>query len=185
MPASVVRFRVCLHGGPSIAVHWRVGSWPLSTDIAVKENVRCWGNSDRASLNVRRRCVVLHRPKCLLDIVDRFREAVARRKQHFGANAGILFNLRHPGSGAMLLLALLVWGLLAIIVGIEASVRGRSALGWSTLAFLISPFVAGGILWLSTWHTSVDDQSLEQNIQVAQLALPGLGPVEFWMKDRG
>ena len=85
----------------------------------------------------------------------------------------------------MLLLAILVWGLLAIIVGIEANVRGRSALGWSTLAFLISPFVAGGILWLSTWHTSVDDQSLEQNIQVAQLALPGLGPVEFWMKDRG
>ena len=69
----------------------------------------------------------------------------------------------------MLLLAILVWGLLAIIVGIEANVRGRSALGWSTLAFLISPFVAGGILLLSTWHTSVDDQSLEQNIQVAQL----------------
>jgi hypothetical protein len=93
--------------------------------------------------------------------------------------------LRHAGSGAMLLLVILVWGLLAIIVGLEANVRGRSAIGWSTLAFLISPFVAGGILWLSTWHTSVDDQSLEQNIQVAQLALPGWGSVEFWMKDCG
>jgi len=85
----------------------------------------------------------------------------------------------------MLLLAILVWGLLAIIVGIEANVRGRSAVGWAALAFLISPFVAGGILWLSTWHTSVDDQSLEQNIQVAKLALPGWGSVEFWMKDCG
>ena len=64
----------------------------------------------------------------------------------------------------MLLLAILVWGLLAIIVGIEANARGRSAIGWSTLAFLISPFVAGGILLLPTWRTSVDDQSLEQNI---------------------
>ena len=62
----------------------------------------------------------------------------------------------------MLLLAVLVWSLLAIIVGLEANERGRSAIGWSTLAFLISPVVAGGILWLSTWHTSVDDQSLEQ-----------------------
>jgi hypothetical protein len=52
----------------------------------------------------------------------------------------------------MLLLAILVWGLLAIIVGIEANARGRSAIGWSTLAFLISPFVAGGILLLPTWH---------------------------------
>jgi hypothetical protein len=85
----------------------------------------------------------------------------------------------------MLLLAILVWGLLAIIVGIEANARGRSAIGWSTLAFLISPFVAGGILLLPTWRTSVDDQSLEQNIQVAQLALPGWGSVEFWMKDCG
>ena len=32
----------------------------------------------------------------------------------------------------MLLLAILVWGLLAIIVGIEANARGRSAIGWST-----------------------------------------------------
>ena len=84
----------------------------------------------------------------------------------------------------MLLLAILVWGLLAIIVGIEANARGRSAIGWSTLAFLISPFVAGGILLLPTWRTSVDDQSLEQNIQVAN-ALPGWGSVEFWMKDCG
>jgi len=80
----------------------------------------------------------------------------------------------------MLLLAILVWGLLAIIVGIEANVRGRSAIGWSTLAFLISPFVA--VLLLSTWHTSVDDQSLEQNIQVAP---PGWESVEFWMEDCG
>ena len=85
----------------------------------------------------------------------------------------------------MLLLAILVWGLLAIIVGLEANERGRSAIGWSTLAFLISPFVAGDILLLFTWHTSVDDRSLEQNIQVAQLALPGCGSVEFWMKDCG
>ena len=63
--------------------------------------------------------------------------------------------LRHAWSGAILLLAILVWGLLAIIVGIEANARGRSAIGWSTLAFLISPFVAGGILLLSTWQTSV------------------------------
>jgi hypothetical protein len=33
----------------------------------------------------------------------------------------------------MLLLAILVWGLLAIIVGIEANVHGRSAIGWSML----------------------------------------------------
>ena len=87
--------------------------------------------------------------------------------------------LRHAGRGAMLLLAILVWGLLAIIVGIEANARGRSAIGWSTLAFLISPFVA--VLLLSTWHTSVDDQSLEQNIQVA---LPGWESV-VWMEDCG
>ena len=66
----------------------------------------------------------------------------------------------------MLLLAVLVWSLLAIMVGLEANERGRSAIGWSTLAFLISPFVAGGILWLSTWHTSVDDQSLEQTYRL-------------------
>ena len=82
----------------------------------------------------------------------------------------------------MLLLAILVWGLLAIVVGIEANVRGRSAVGWAALALLISPFIAGGILLLSTWHTSVDDELLEQNTQVA---LPGWGSVEFWMKDCG
>ena len=35
----------------------------------------------------------------------------------------------------------------------------------------------------STACSSLGDQSLEQNIQVAQLALPGWGSVEFWMKD--
>jgi hypothetical protein len=83
----------------------------------------------------------------------------------------------------MLLFAVLVWSLLAIIVGLEANERGRSAIGWAALALLISPFIAGGILLLPTSDTSVDDQSLEQNIQVAQLALPGWGSVEFWMKD--
>jgi hypothetical protein len=85
----------------------------------------------------------------------------------------------------MLLFAVLVWSLLAIIVGLEANERGRSAIGWAALALLISPFIAGGILLLPTSDTSVDDQSLEQNIQVAQLALPGWGSVEFWMKDCG
>ena len=31
----------------------------------------------------------------------------------------------------MLLLAILVWGLLAIIVGLEANERGRSTVGWA------------------------------------------------------
>ena len=42
------------------------------------------------------RCFVLHRHKCLLDIGDRFREAVARRKQNFGAHAGIPFRGHSP-----------------------------------------------------------------------------------------
>jgi hypothetical protein len=51
--------------------------------------------------------------------------------------------------------------------------------------FLTSPFIARGILLLSTWHASVDVQSLEQNKQVAQPALPGWESVEFWIKDCG
>ena len=62
----------------------------------------------------------------------------------------------------MLLLAILTWSLLAAIVGIEAGMRGRSAAGWTALAFLTSPFIAGSILFLITLH---DDRSLEQNIK--------------------
>jgi len=137
------------------------------------------------SFNVWRRCVVLPRHKCLL-ILEIDLEKLLRGGNSILALTLVYFStLRHAGRGAMLLLAILVWGLLAIIVGIEANVRGRSAVGWSVLALLISPFIAGGILLLSTWHTSVDDQSLEQNIQVAPLALPGWESVEFWMKDCG
>jgi hypothetical protein len=72
-------------------------------------------------------------------------------------------------------------------IDLEKPLRGGNSILALTLVYFPTPRLAGGagILWLSTLHTSVDDQSLEQNIQVAQLALPGLGPVEFWMKDRG
>jgi hypothetical protein len=40
----------------------------------------------------------------------------------------------------------ITWTLLAVIIGVEANVRGFSGFGWASLALLISPFLAGCIL---------------------------------------
>lgn len=38
---------------------------------------------------------------------------------------------------------IVIWAVLAIVVGIIASGKGRSFLGWTLLATLISPLLAG------------------------------------------
>ena len=75
------------------------GNSTLATDIAVKEQCPLLGERRPRSFNARRRCVVLHRHKCLLDVGDRFREAVARRKQHFGSLTNCTTNTRGAFSG--------------------------------------------------------------------------------------
>lgn len=47
-----------------------------------------------------------------------------------------------------------VWLILAVIVGIAASRRGRSGLGWFFLAAVISPLLAG-LLMLALGHGSL------------------------------
>ena len=51
---------------------------------------------------------------------------------------------------------LIIWGVLALLVGIAADRRGRSGLGWSLLALLISPLLA--ILFLLVMRNIAADE---------------------------
>ncbi len=47
-----------------------------------------------------------------------------------------------------MLVAIIIWLLLAIVIGVAAARRGRSGLGWLFLSLLLSPLVAAIVLAL-------------------------------------
>lgn len=71
----------------------------------------------------------------------------------------------------MLIYLILVWVALSIAVGFLAAGRGRNAVGWTILACLISPVVAGIFL------RAIDDRSARagQPVLVAHIDCPGCG----------
>jgi hypothetical protein len=69
----------------------------------------------------------------------------------------------------------LVWIVLAIIVGVAANTRGRNPLGWTLLALVASPLIAGLlVLALPSLRSdfSVDDATLRGNVQRPPLRFP-------------
>jgi hypothetical protein len=63
---------------------------------------------------------------------------------------------------AVLLLSLCItWTLLAVIVGVEANTRGYSGFGWTSLALLASPFIAGCVLMVLV-RTRLESRSGDQ-----------------------
>lgn len=71
----------------------------------------------------------------------------------------------------MLIHILLLWIALSLVVGVLAARRGRKAVGWTILACLISPVVAG--IFLMT----IDDRSprARQPVMVTHIDCPGCG----------
>jgi hypothetical protein len=66
-------------------------------------------------------------------------------------------------------IVLLIWIILAIVIGNAASQRGRSGFGWFLVSLLLSPVIAGILLLLfpsrrDEW-TEVDDAALEAAIR--------------------
>jgi len=63
---------------------------------------------------------------------------------------------------------ILGWIVLAIIVGVAANTRGRSPVGWTLLALVVSPLIAGLlVLALPNMHTefAVDENALRRNVR--------------------
>jgi hypothetical protein len=73
---------------------------------------------------------------------------------------------------------LVIWLVLAVIVGVAANTRGRNPVGWTLLAAVISPLIAGLLVLALPHHVepehAVDDEALRQNINRAQ-AQRGIG----------
>ncbi len=67
---------------------------------------------------------------------------------------------------------LVIWLVLAVIVGVAANTRGRNPVGWTLLAAVISPLIAGLLVLALPHHVetehAVDDEALRQNINRAQ-----------------
>jgi hypothetical protein len=67
---------------------------------------------------------------------------------------------------------LVIWLVLAMIVGVAANIRGRNPVGWTLLAAVISPLIAGLLVLALPHHVeteqAVDDEALRQNINRAQ-----------------
>jgi hypothetical protein len=65
-----------------------------------------------------------------------------------------------------------IWLVLAVIVGVAANTRGRNAIGWTLLAAIISPLIAGLLVLALPHHVetkhAIDDEALRQNINCAQ-----------------
>jgi hypothetical protein len=65
-----------------------------------------------------------------------------------------------------------IWLVLALIVGIAANTRGRNAVGWTLLAAVISPLIAGLLVLALPHHVeteqAINDEALRQNINRAQ-----------------
>ena len=63
---------------------------------------------------------------------------------------------------------ILGWIVLAIIVGVAANTRGRSPVGWTLLALVVSPLIAGLlVLALPNMHVefAVDEAALRRNVE--------------------
>jgi hypothetical protein len=73
---------------------------------------------------------------------------------------------------------LVIWLVLAVIVGVAANTGGRNPVGWTLLAAVISPLIAGLLVLALPHHVetehAVDDEALRQNINRAQ-AQRGIG----------
>jgi hypothetical protein len=67
---------------------------------------------------------------------------------------------------------LVIWLVLAVIVGVAANTRGRNHVGWTLLAAVISPLIAGLLVLALPHHVetehAVDDEALRQNSNRAQ-----------------
>jgi cytochrome bd-type quinol oxidase subunit 2 len=68
----------------------------------------------------------------------------------------------------------LIWGILAIFIGVAAEQRGRSGFGWFLVSLLLSPLMAGLLLALFPSlrdpRTEVDDAALEAAIRKGRLS---------------